>query len=284
VELPGSLKEFLAREAWGAVSRCQPVAGGCINQALRLETQHGPICLLKVNRQAPPALFAREAEGLKALHVPGGPRLPRVFAYADEWILLEFLPPAGREARFGQSLGEQLARLHSTTGPAFGFQHDNYLGTTPQPNGWRKDGNEFFADQRLRYQARLALRRGLLSPEESQALERIALRLPQLIPSQPPSLMHGDLWGGNVMVGPGGEPVLIDPATHYGWAEAELAMTSLFGGFDAAFYSAYEGARTVAPNYRERFPLYNLYHLLNHLNLFGAAYHPAVSSILRHYC
>jgi len=283
LELPSSLKGFPAREAWGGVASLEPVSGGCINHALRLETLSGPICLLKINRDAPRDMFAREAEGLRALRVPGGPRLPCVYACEEQWILLEYLAPGGKDPGFGERLGEQLARLHATSGPAFGFDHDNYLGVTPQPNRWSSDGYEFFAELRLRHQARLALQRGLLSPEESQSVDRIADRLPQLVPTQPPSLLHGDLWGGNVIVGPEGEPVLIDPAVHYGWAEAELAMTSLFRGFPPVFYLAYEATRTVAPDYRERFPLYNLYHLLNHLNLFGFAYHSQVSSILRRY-
>jgi fructosamine-3-kinase len=228
-------------------------------------------------------MFVREAEGLEALVVPGGPRLPRVYAYDQHWILLEFVASVSRKLHFAERLGEQLARLHATTGPGFGFEHDNYLGATPQPNRWTLDGYSFFAEQRLSYQARLALQRGLLSVEEVQTVERIADRLPLLIPEQPASLLHGDLWGGNVIVGPEGEPVLIDPAAHYGWAEAELAMTSLFGGFDPTLYSAYEATRALAPDYRERFPLYNLYHLLNHLNLFGSAYHAQVSAVLRRY-
>jgi protein-ribulosamine 3-kinase len=283
MEFPDSLSGFLNREGWGAVSRLQPVSGGCINHALRLETRHGPTCLLKINRQAPPDLFLREAEGLQALQIPGGPRLPRVYGCAEGWILLEWLSSGARDMRFGNALGEQLARLHSATSPAFGFAHDNYLGTTLQPNRWSQDGYEFFAEQRLEHQARLARQRGLLSGEESQSVDRIANRLARLIPVQPPSLLHGDLWCGNAIVGPAREPVLVDPAAHYGWAEAELAMTSLFGGFDSSFYSAYETARAVAPGYRERFPLYNLYHLLNHLNLFGSAYHPMVSSVLQQY-
>ena len=114
-------------------------------------------------------------------------------------------------------------------------------------------------------------------------LERVIDRLPQLIMTQPASLSHGDLWGGNVITGPGGEPVLIDPAAHYGWAEAELAMTSLFGRFDRAVYNAYRSVRPIEPGYEDRFDLYNLYHLLNHLNLFGHGYHEQVMSIVQRY-
>jgi fructosamine-3-kinase len=180
-------------------------------------------------------------------------------------------------------LGKGLARLHLATAEQFGFDHDNYIGLTPQSNGWTRDGHEFFGRQRLGYQGDLAVRRNLLSSGERARLERLIDRLPELTPSQPASLIHGDLWGGNLIAGPGGEPALIDPAAHYGWAEADLAMTALFGGFDPAVYAAYQDCRPLAPGWRERFEIYNLYHLLNHLNLFGGGYHAGVMAVLRRY-
>jgi fructosamine-3-kinase len=145
------------------------------------------------------------------------------------------------------------------------------------------DGHRFFAERRLLYQARLAERRGLLGREQVRQAERLAARLPELIPEQPASLIHGDLWSGNTITDAAGNPALIDPAAYYGWAEAELAMTALFGAFPAGFYQAYAERRTLEPGFRQRFPIYNLYHLFNHLNLFGGGYRGEVLSILRHY-
>lgn len=283
MNLPDSLRAFFAEQSWGAVVAAQPVGGGCINNATRIETEHGPLALLKTNPTAPPDMFAREADGLRALSVDGGPRVPAVYAVAPDWILLEFIESAPRRSIHAETLGVQLAALHSVTNNRFGFEHDNYIGSTPQPNGWMEDGHAFFARRRLRFQGRLALERGLLSQSDHAALGKLIGKLPELVPAQPASLIHGDLWGGNIMVGPDGEPVLIDPAVHYGWAEAELAMTALFGRLPAAAYRAYAEARPLAPGYEDRFDLYNLYHLLNHLNLFGRSYHGQVLAILRRF-
>jgi fructosamine-3-kinase len=197
--------------------------------------------------------------------------------------LLEDLSPATRRADYWPTLGRQLAVLHNHTAEQFGFAHHNYIGSTPQPNPWTEDGHAFFAEHRLGYQARLAQAADLLSADDARRVERLAARLTDLIPAQPASLIHGDLWSGNAISDAEGRPALIDPAAHYGWAEAELAMTALFGGFPDSFYRAYEDARPLDAGYRERFPLYNLYHLLNHLNLFGRGYLGQVQSILRRF-
>jgi fructosamine-3-kinase len=173
-----------------------------------------------------------------------------------------------------------LAALHDHTSDKFGFEHDNYCGRTPQPNTWTSDGYQFFKEHRLVYQARLAQHSGLLSTSDLQRVEALSNRLVELVPAQPASLIHGDLWTGNAETGPEGEPALIDPAAHYGWAEAELAMTTLFGSFPPDFYRAYEQTHPLEPGWRSRLPLYNLYHLLNHVNLFGRSYLPQVQRIL----
>ncbi len=173
--------------------------------------------------------------------------------------------------------------MHRQPAPAFGFSIDNYCGRTPQPNPQTPSGHEFFAEHRLMYQGRLAHEQGHLGRHELDALERLCTRLPTLIPDQSPALIHGDLWGGNIHCDGEGQPVLIDPATHWGWPEAELAMTRLFGGFDPEFYEHYLAENPLEPGWRERVPLYNLYHLLNHLNLFGSSYYPQVIQIVNQY-
>jgi fructosamine-3-kinase len=176
-----------------------------------------------------------------------------------------------------------MAALHNHTSPRFGFPRDNYLGSTPQPNSWTEDGFAFFGEQRLLYQARLAQQRSYFRKEQVQQVERLAQRLAVLVPAQPASLIHGDLWSGNALSDEQGAPALIDPAAHYGWAEAELAMTGLFGGFPEVFYQSYVEARPLEPGFTGRFSIYNLYHLLNHLNLFGESYLGEVIGILRKY-
>lgn len=265
------------------VAERRGVAGGCINNGLRIKTDKDSWFFLKTNNDAPADMFEREAEGLAALNTPDGPRVPEVFLWGANFLLLEDLAPSGRAQDYWSQLGGQLAALHTHTAAQFGFDHDNYIGSTPQPNNWMDDGFAFFAEQRLGFQARLAVDRRLLSGSEAAAVEAIASKLPGLIPEQPASLLHGDLWGGNAISDSHGQPAIIDPAAHYGWAETELAMTALFGGFAAEFYPAYESVRPLEAGYRERFPLYNLYHLLNHLNLFGTGYYSQVKGILGRY-
>ena len=282
--LPAALETWLAEQGCGAVTALLPVGGGCINDGARLRTQSGRIFFLKRNRQAPADLFEREAEGLAALaQAPGGPRIPQVYLVGVDFLLLEDLAPALRRADYWPELGRQLARLHGTVAAGFGFAHDNYIGSTPQPNRWTADGTAFFAEQRLLFQAELARRRGLLPAAALRQVERLCARLPELIPAQPASLLHGDLWSGNAISDERGAPALIDPAAYYGWAEAELAMTALFGGFPEAFYQAYESERPLVKGASGRFAIYNLYHLLNHLNLFGMGYLAEVQATLIRY-
>jgi fructosamine-3-kinase len=281
--VPQPAAAFIREQGWGGVESLIPVSGGCINDGARLQTASGPALFLKRNASAPREMFRREAEGLEALRVEGGPRVPAPLLAGDDFILLEYLAPAPQAHDCWETLGARLARLHLVTGDRFGFAHDNYIGSTPQPNRWEADGFAFFAEQRLLFQGRLARERGLLGSADARRLEQLAARLRGLIPEQPASLIHGDLWGGNVIPGPEGHACLIDPAAHFGWAEAELAMTALFGRFAEGFYAAYESVRPLEPGYRSRFDLYNLYHLLNHLNLFGGSYLSSAQSVLARY-
>ncbi|MCC6192374.1 MAG: fructosamine kinase family protein [Anaerolineales bacterium] len=281
--VPAAVARFIAAQGWGAAA-AEPVGGGCINAGHVVSTTRGPTLFLKLNASAPPDMFVREAEGLAALGAAkDGPRVPAPLLTGADFLLLEYLPAARPAPRWSAALGERLAALHAVTGRAFGFDHDNYIGSTPQSNRWTPDGWEFFAEQRLRFQARLAVDRGLLTNPALRRIERLAQRLRELVPEQPASLIHGDLWGGNIVSGPDGLGCLIDPAAHFGWAEADLAMTTLFGRLPEAFYSAYAAARPLAPGWEERFDLYNLYHLLNHLNLFGRGYAGAVEEAARRF-
>lgn len=258
----------------------QPVGGGSINEAFVAEQQDGRPVFLKTHPAPPPGFFAAEAAGLEALAGAGAP-VPEVLAADETFLLLAQIETGRRGRESNAQLGRCLARLHEHTGPAFGFEADNYCGTSPQDNSRHADGHEFFATCRLLPQGARAYDEGLLSRPEMRRLERLCQRLPELIPAQPPSLIHGDLWAGNVMFGPAGAPILIDPAVSWCWAEADLAMTRLFGGFGPDLLAAYQEQRPLEPGFEARIPLYNLYHLLNHLNLFGAGYHGSVVDILR---
>jgi len=281
--LPKTVSAWIIEQGYGEVISHQTTGGGCINNGTILKTRIGTTFFLKTNSHAPADMFAREAEGLEALQVSGAPRIPRPYLWGSDFLLLEDLSSAIRMPDYWVVFGHQLAQLHNQTCPKFGFPNDNYIGSTSQPNSWTADGYMFFAEQRLLFQARLAQSRGLLDSRAVHQVERLAKKLESLVPVQPASLIHGDLWSGNALADSRGNPALIDPAAHYGWAEAELGMTTLFGAFPAEFYRAYQEVRPLEKGYRQRFSIYNLYHLLNHLNLFGGGYRGQVLSILRSY-
>lgn len=262
------------------------VAGGDINEAARIITGRGAY-FVKWNWHPLPRLFEVEARGLRLLASAHAVRVPEVVAVLDDppALILEWIDSRGSKSAASAILGEQLARQQRTLGETYGLDHDNYIGSNPQTNQPAPSWLAFFRDRRLGFQTGLAQRNGHLTPERAARLQQLMARLGEWIDESAcaPSLLHGDLWGGNFITGPNGEPVLIDPAVYYGDREAELAFTELFGGFDASFYAAYQAAWPLAPGYKERRDLYNLYHLLNHLNLFGEGYGGRVDAILRRY-
>lgn len=281
--IPLEVIRWLDQNQFGPVTAQQSVGGGCINHGMQLTTQTGDTFFLKVNPTAPVDMFVREVDCLEALRKTKGPRIPQPFCFGESFLLMEDLAPAPPQPDYWAVFGRQLATLHNHTGERYGFFHDNYIGSTRQPNRWMEDGFGFFSQQRILYMAGLARARGYLDKEQYQQAEKLAANLTQWVPPQPPSLIHGDLWTGNALTGPEGEPALIDPAAHYGWAESELAMTTLFGAFPAEFYQAYQEIRPLEQGFQSRYPIYNLYHLLNHLVLFGRGYWGQVNAILKYY-
>jgi protein-ribulosamine 3-kinase len=281
--IPEKVNQWLEENGYGVMESSRPVGGGCINNGVQFKTSTGASFFLKTNTAAPADMFSCEVEGLEALGVEGGPRVPKPYLHAPDFLLMEDLAPSRRASTYWEDFGRQMAVLHNHTHESFGFHHDNYIGSTPQPNPWTKDGYDFFAHHRLIFQADMAAKRSLLKAQEAEEVKALAGKLRELVPEQPASLIHGDLWGGNAMTDDQGSPAIIDPAAYYGWAEADLAMTALFGGFDDRFYGAYIEARSLPSGWRERFSLYNLYHLLNHLNLFGRGYYGQVMGIVSKY-
>lgn len=265
--------------------------GGSFGARLARITSKGQHFALKwANSGAPAAMVAAEAHGLQTLAATTTIRVPAVIlaCAADDQqpaiLLSEWISSDGHPLD-ATRLGEQLAALHRCTAAAYGLERDNFIGGTPQRNGWKTDWITFFREQRLLPQIELAERNGLLHPRRRRALAYIVDHLDDWLGgiAHMPSLIHGDLWSGNVLNEPSGTPVLIDPAISYSDREAELAFTELFGGFSPRFYQAYQAAWPLEPGYRDRRDLYNLYHLLNHLNLFGEGYGPHVDAIIHRY-
>lgn len=252
-----------------------PMSGGCINRCFRVAGRDGTGYFLKLNRNAPEGMFAAEAAGLRALAATQTVRVPAVVAHGVEegtqFLLLEALRLGGAPRGCGAELGRQLAALHRHEGPDFGFDYDNFIGRLPQRNlPWLVDWMTFFREHRLLPQFRWAEERGLRIGGQAGLLERLGDFFEGHSP--PPSLLHGDLWGGNIDADENGYPVLFDPACYFGDREADLAMTELFGGPGRAFYEAYREAYPLDPGYERRRNLYNLYHILNHYNHFGGGY------------
>lgn len=265
------------------------VGGGCINQTSVLLLSDGRKVFLKENSLAYTGLFPTERAGLIALRTDEGPRAPEVYAAGrgtdTQFLLLEYIETGRKTRDFWEVFGRRLAALHrGELELRYGFDQDNYIGASPQENSWESEWPRFFAEHRLRFQLELARSRGNTDERWMRGLEGIIERIEDLLP-QPdhPSLLHGDLWGGNYMVDERGEAVIIDPAVYYGDREADLAMTELFGGFDSRFYEAYNEAWPIEPGYRERKELYNLYHLLNHFNLFGGSYGGSVAAAVQRF-
>lgn len=259
------------------------VGGGCINQTSLLELTDGRKVFLKENSASYKGLFESEVAGLRSLSVEGGPRVPQPLAFTEadgrQYLLLEYVETGSRGKDFWEDFGRRLAHLHKVKrNERFGFDIDNYIGATPQINRWEVSWPRFFAQERLAFQLELARKNGYGRERWFGGAEHLVERMEELLPEpDSASILHGDLWGGNFMVDAQGRAVLIDPATYYGDREADLAMSELFGGFHRRFYDSYNEEFPIDPGYRERKHLYNLYHLLNHLNLFGASYAASVA-------
>lgn len=261
--------------------RCEPepergVSGGGGHRSYLWRCGSRPL-FVKVADAVAAADLDAEAAGLEELAAAQAVRVPQILARAAAgevaFLALEWIEarPGGRAGE--QRLGERLAAQHRHTAAQFGWSIDNTIGATPQYNKWLPDWVEFFRERRLRVQLELAAQRGfgtLLGEKGERLLESVTTLLDGHRPQ--PSLLHGDLWSGNWLVDADGEPVIFDPAVYYGDREADLAMTRLFGGFGRAFYSAYETEAPLPKGHAVRAELYNLYHVLNHANLFGGGY------------
>ncbi|NNF58711.1 MAG: phosphotransferase [Rhodothermaceae bacterium] len=268
------------------------VGGGCIAHATRIETATGRF-FLKWNDGEAGRTFEAEADGLRVLRNAAPPelRVPEVLAVRNAaetpgFLLLEWLAPARPNQSDWERFGAALAALHRTEAPGegrYGYAKDNWIGSKPQRNRWVADWPTFFGEQRLRAQAETVRQRGAWNAAWDRPLDRLIARLPDLLPaSPPPSVLHGDLWGGNALATADGRFALVDPAVYVGHREADLAMTELFGGFDAAFYEAYPAAWPLEPGYAERREVYNLFHLINHLT-HGPGYAGSVEGVLRRF-
>ncbi len=265
---------------------CAPVAGGCIHETWQVVGGERRRYFVKIASAARLPMFAAEAEGLRALAGAATLRVPEPLScgrHGDRaFLILEWLPLVPRDPAADAALGEGLACLHCIPQRCFGWVRDNFIGATPQPNDLCNDWPEFWRRHRLGHQLNLAARKGY-GGRLQELGERLLVNLDAVFTGHRPvpSLLHGDLWSGNAAALPDGVPVIFDPACYWGDREADLAMTELFGGFGSRFYAAYRAVWPLDPGYAVRRDLYNLYHVLNHLNLFGGSYRLQAEALLQ---
>ena len=270
-----------------AITGSRFVSGGSINIAYELQTSGGKY-FLKVNHKALyPGMFAAEAKGLLLLSQTNTVKVPVIVLQGDagieSFLLLAWVDAKRGSPQATQNLGAQLAQVHSNTAAEFGLDHNNYIGSLQQSNKKHAKWSDFFIQERLQPMVSLAIDKRLLEYADAGDFEKLYAKLPELFEEEAPALLHGDLWSGNYLTTPTGEPYLIDPAVYYGHREVDLAMTTLFGGFSNEFYTDYNEAFPLAKGWQQRTDLWNLYPLLVHLNLFGAGYLGRVRDALNSY-
>jgi fructosamine-3-kinase len=299
-----TLRRELALLLGGEPAEIRSVAGGDIGQGFRIAMDGGEILFAKSYSQSSlragrsgtraaktvaAEMVAAEAQGLAWLAEASAIRVPEVLAVSDSaaefaLLVMEWIEPGDPVGRTDEDLGRGLARLHASGAPGFGLGLANFIGWLPQSNEPAESWADFYRDRRLAPLLDRARDAGLLSGDLEALADQVLDRLPDLVgPAEPPARLHGDLWGGNWLIGSAGEPVLIDPAVYGGHREIDLAMMRLFGGFSDRVFAAYAEAAPLAEGHAERVPLHQLYPLLVHLNLFGSGYASSVEQALRAY-
>ena len=263
------------------------ISGGCIHNAQKITTDKGPY-FMKLNRSDDLEMFRTEFSGLRLLANAKEIDVPVPLGYGIEgnqaYLLTEFIESSPRSDGFWVDFGQSLANLHKNhQNDRFGLSYDNYIGRLEQHNDFHDDWLSFFIHQRLEIQLRLALDHGYFDNSYLQRFKSFYAKLPELLPEEPPSLLHGDLWSGNFMIGGQSQPVIIDPAVYYGNREIELSFTQMFGGFDPLFYQTYQDVYPLTPGFDKRVEIYNLYPSLVHVNMFGTSYMGGVDRVIRKY-
>lgn len=289
MKLNEEIKERIEEFAKSKISSLIPVSGGCINNAFKIILNNKKSLFLKFNFNSSNDMFIKEAHGLAELRKAAAIRIPEVLLFDSFFLLIEFIESGEKLKNFYEDFGRKFAQLHKFTQSEFGFYEDNFIGSNPQKNiagdSEKTDWTKFFFNKRILFQYKLAEKNGYASSELKKGIFALENKIEKILEgsSEPPSLLHGDLWGGNYLIDENGEPCLIDPAVYYGHREADLAMTKLFGGFNDNFYKSYNEIYPLSEGYSYRENIYKLYHILNHLNLFGSGYYSHAISLIKSY-
>lgn len=258
------------------VERAESIGGGSINRTLKLLTNDGYYFVKANSSENAVSMFCAEQDGLARLESSSEFNIPKVYGITSienvSYILMDYIDSGSRKNDFWKVLGLRLARLHMNTSTGFGYHRNNYIGSLDQSNYKCDNWGDFFTNQRIEPMIKMARDQGLVS---KRFIREFEIAMPQIInemPVEPPALLHGDLWGGNLMVDAHGQPTIIDPAVYYGHREMDLAFTHMFGGFDKEFLEVYNEGFPLVAGFSQRINLYNLYPALVHLNIFGRSY------------
>ena len=286
--LSTTIRNKIEEKSGTKIKSVSSVSGGCISSAYRITDENGNNYFLKCN-PSPKDLFIKESNGLTELKKADLIRVPEVIDSNEEFLLTEFIASGSRSKNFFENFGRSFAQLHKYTGKKFGFYENNYIGSNPQLNipikSEENDWVAFYFNKRILFQFKLAEKNGYAKKELIEGISFLEKNIHKIIGDslEPPSLLHGDLWSGNYIIDENGNACLIDPAVYYGNREADLAMTKLFGGFSNEFYISYNDSYPLKEGYEYRENLYKLYHVLNHLNIFGTSYYSHVISLIKYY-
>lgn len=262
------------------------VGGGSIADSQKIRTSSGKEYFVKSYSQSKSNILKNEVNGLIEIQKSKSIKTPQIIYYDDDILILEFIKPGRKNKKFSELFGIQLTEMHRLKSDKFGFYENNYIGSNHQINlPLYSNWTDFYWENRLLYQFKLAEKHGYINSDFRKLFNQFESVYRNIIEGteEEPSLIHGDLWGGNYLVDESGNPVLIDPAVYYGHREAELGMTILFGGFDSDFYTSYNEAYPLFDGWKERLDIYKLYHVMNHLNLFGTGYLNQTLSIIKSY-
>jgi len=264
-----------------------PVQGGSINSAFRIEKEKENYFLKTNDAKLFPGMFEAETKGLRLLRKAFEQGVPEVtetgIAGEEQYLLMEYIPSAAPGIAACYNFGRALAKMHRNTTDYFGLDHDNYIGSLPQRNKTHHKWTDFFISERISPLIKTAIDSGAMMPDLTGGFNKLFSRIDELFPAEPPALLHGDLWSGNYKFGKGGEAWIFDPAVYFGHRETDIAMTKLFGGFAADFYSGYDEEYPLEKGWEKRMDIFNLYPLLVHVNLFGGHYIYDVERIVKRF-
>lgn len=284
MSIPQELQSSLEKTQGFRIQSSRPIGGGCIHNAQELITDRGSY-FLKYNHPGALSNFQSEEKGMGILAEAGSIRTPIMMGTGESeshaYLLMEFIQSQSRAADYWEDFGQKLALLHLNSQEKFGLDHNNFIGALPQSNRPKDSWIDFFIEERIEPMLEEAIRKGAFVESIRSDFENLYQKLPQIFPQESPSLLHGDLWGGNILTDESGKVCIIDPAVYYGHREMELAFMTLFDSQPLRFYEAYHEVYPLEEGFGDRFDVYNLYPLLVHVNLFGGSYVSSVRRILK---